>query len=63
MLKTNLEINKIKNTKICEVGISNKKDVINFQDSGTDGAKINPQGTGVISIDKLSNYLDKSVDF
>ena len=63
MLKKNLEINKIKKTKIYEVGISNKKDIISFQNSGTDGAKINPQGDDVISIDRLSNHLDGSVDF
>ncbi len=63
MLKKNIEINKIEKTTIHEVGISNKKGIISFQDSGTDGAKINPQGNSTINVDKLSNYLDKTVDF
>lgn len=63
MLKKNLEINKIKKTKIYDIGISNKKDMISFQNSGTDGAKINPQGNDTINIDELGNYLDKAVDF
>ena len=62
-LNKNIEFNEIKRAKTYEVGISDKKDTINFQDSGTDGAKVCLQGSGTINIDRLSGYLNKTVDF
>lgn len=63
IFKKNLEVNKITKTQVYEVGLSDKKDAIGFQDSGTDGAKIALQGDRTINTDKLSSYIEKPVDF
>lgn len=63
ILKKNLQINDIKNVKIHEVGLSNKEGTVKFQNTGTDSAKLGLEGNGVINVGKLSNYIDKPVDF
>lgn len=63
MLNKNIKVNGIKKAKVHEIGVSNRKDTINFQDTGTDDAKVNPQGSSTVNVDRLSNYLNRTVDF
>lgn len=62
-LNKNIKINGIKQAKVYEIGISNKKDTVRLQNSGTDGANVNPQGDSSINTDRLSGYISKAVDF
>lgn len=65
LLKKNLETNKIKETTVWPIGLSNRRAEAEIENSGTDGAKVGTaqNGKNIIRLDKLSNYLDRETDF
>lgn len=63
ILRKNIEVNKLNNITIVEMGLFDKEGEISFLPDNTDGGKIDTGGIHKIKVTKLSNYINSEIDF
>ena len=63
ILRKNIEVNKIDNVTVVEMGLYDKDTEISFLPDNTDGGKIDTGGMHKIKVTKLSNYISSEIDF
>ena len=63
ILRKNIEINKLDNITVVEMGLYDKDTEISFLPNDTDGGKIDTDGIYKIKVTKLNNYINSEIDF
>lgn len=63
MAQKNVDINKLRDITLINVGLYNSNGKINFSDNEIDSGKIDISGNNSIEVVKLSGYINEEVDF
>ncbi len=63
LLNKNLQINNLNDVVVIKSGLFERDDLLKFNSDDSDGGQIDKRGGDVIKVERLSKYINKTVDF
>lgn len=63
LLNKNLKVNNLNDVVVVKSGLFERDDLLKFNSDNSDGGKIDNNGDNVIKVERLSRYINKTVDF